>query len=1057
MRDPERAGRNFRAIERHLGPAAFADFLGVLRPKLGASPDPDRALNNLERLLASQGARELVPGFLDPAGRTLDAVLQLLGTSQFFADTLATDPDALGVALAAPRPNPSTAELTLALRAEVDAAYDDPGILRAFRRFRHIQMLRVGVNDILRDRPLEEVTRELSRLADASVEVALQVALKQLTRKFGPPLSPSGEPARLACLAFGKLGGDELNYSSDIDLMFVYDRDGETAGKHSSPVTNADFFGRAVSEVVRILSSHTDRGFAYRVDLRLRPDGARGPLVRQLAATLSYYDARGRTWERQALIKARHCAGDGALAREFLKSAEPFVYRKYFSFSEINEVKALKRRMEARSTQAGGDELDVKTGRGGIRDIEFTVQFLQLLNGGDLPAVRQRNTLLALEALEIAGCLTGHETYTLADAYRFLRKTEHRLQLLFDWQTHRLPASAPDLDLLARRMGYAPRTPPAPADPAPPTPLGGSGPRRALLDDNPAAILTTRPLLVEPIDQFLKDYHDKTTFDRAILNHLLHQTFAPADGSPGDPRASGTPAAGDRAAPESDLLLMQDPDPATVRAALGHHPFRDPLAVYRNLARLATEEVPFLSHRRCRHFLASIAPQLLRALADTPDPDAALTNFERVTASLGGKAVLYELFSFNPPSLQLYVDICATSPYLCGILVNNPGMIDELLDTLILDQPRSLSELQAELQELCRGASDIDLILHSFQDKELLRIGVRDLLGRDSIRQTTAALSDLAEAILQSAFDRAESESAKSAGAPPCAYAVLGLGKLGGREISFYSDLDLVLLYDRDGSTDSVKCEEYTHYFSALAQSAVHLLGHAGPHGSLYQVDFRLRPAGKSASLALPLGHFSRHYAAGCQVWERQALARARVVRATSSGFGVAVGGAVRAAVLAPGYSPAVAREVATMRDRLDAQAPARNLKRGPGGLVDVEFLVQLWQLRFGATSPEVLTPNVWAALDALDAAGLVPPEVLAELRAAYTFLRAVETRLRVATARSGREVPASGPELVQLARRMRLSPEELLAQVRGVMAATRRRFRAVVAAELAAPPAPAG
>jgi glutamate-ammonia-ligase adenylyltransferase len=259
----------------------------------------------------------------------------------------------------------------------------------------------------------------------------------------------------VAAFAFGKLGGDELNYSSDIDLMFVYDEDGETTGKRCGGVPNVEFYSAVVTDVVRLLSAHTDRGFAYRVDLRLRPEGSRGPLARSLASTLSYYDSRGRTWERQALIKLRRVAGDRDLGREVIAALTPFVYRKYFSFSEINEVKALKRKMEQTTAKAGADDLDVKTGRGGIRDIEFAVQFLQLLNGGDLPAVRHRNTLLAVEALELGGCLTSQETYILADAYRFLRKVEHRLQLLFDWQTHRLPTSADDLRKLALRMGYA--------------------------------------------------------------------------------------------------------------------------------------------------------------------------------------------------------------------------------------------------------------------------------------------------------------------------------------------------------------------------------------------------------------------------------------------------------------------------------------------------------------------------------------------------------------------------------------------------------------------------
>ncbi len=655
LRDPDRAARNVAALAAHLG----ADPAGPLATLLPRVADPDMALNNLERLFATPAARHHWGTLLADDGRGLEHLLHLLATSQFFADTLLAYPEAVPTVVAPPRRTPATAELTAELFSEVEAATDDAHVLRAFRRFRQLHTLRIGVNDIILDRPLEEVTRELARLADASLEVALQTALRAAARQLGQPVTKAGTPARVAALAFGKLGGDELNYSSDIDLMFVYDEDGTTAGKRGG-ASNAAFFARVVQDVIRLLTKPTDRGFAYRVDLRLRPEGKTGPLARSLPATLSYYDVMGRTWERQALIKVRPVAGDLELGREFVTAIEPFVYRKYFSFSEINEVKALKRRMEAAATRGGVEDRDVKTGRGGIRDIEYTVQFLQLLNGGDLPAVRQRNTLLALDALEIAGCLTPQETYILADAYRFLRKTEHRLQLLFDWQTHKLPATSDEVRTLARRMGYLERgaqsvergtEEPSKAGSdsalrAPGSTL--SAQRRSPLDElPPAAAFDAKALLVDPLDRFLKDYQDKTRLDRAILDHLLHQTFA---------------GGSDRAEPEADLILDPDPDDAAVRAALGRYPFRDVPAAYRNLMKLAQEAVRFLSHRRCRHFLASIAPQLLKAVADTPDPDLTLNNFERVTASLGAKAVLYELFSVNPPSLKLYVDICANSP-----------------------------------------------------------------------------------------------------------------------------------------------------------------------------------------------------------------------------------------------------------------------------------------------------------------------------------------------------------------------------------------------------------
>ncbi len=676
LRDPERGWRNLTGLAEAVSLDGLREICTPLGRLLPRCPDPDMALNNLERFLANPAASVQVPILLENRARVLEILLQLFSTSQTFSDLLSLHPDSLDMLRVPLRRSPSPAELSAQLQAEVDAAYEDSAVLRAFRRFRQRQLLRIGTNDIIRDRPLEEITRDIAHVADAAIEAALTVALRQVGKRFGQPHGGDGRPVTCTVLAFGKHGGEELNYSSDIDLMFVYSDEGVTRGKRITSLGNDEFFARVVGEVVRLLSSHTDRGHAFRVDLRLRPEGHRGPLARSLASTLAYYDAMGRTWERQALIKVRPVAGDLALGQQFLRSIEPFVYRKYLSFAEINEIKAIKRRIEHKASQAGVSGTEVKTGHGGIRDIEFTIQFLQLLNGGELAEVRQRNTLLALSALERVGCLTDQEYRVLEDAYRFLRKVEHRLQLLFDLQTHRLPEGEEEMRKLALRMDPSRDR----AEVASPS----------LPDDRGA----------DPAAAFLRAYQDKTEPTRRILDHLLHQTFA---GEAGE------------AEPESDLLLDTNPEPETIRAVLGRYPFRDVQGAYHNLVQLAQESVPFLSTRRCRHFLASIAPALLRAVADTPDPDMALVNLEKVTNSLGAKTVLWELFSFNPPSLKLYVDLCAWSQFLSEILINNPGMIDELLDSLVLNQPRSAEELRGELADLCRGAADLEPILHSFQ------------------------------------------------------------------------------------------------------------------------------------------------------------------------------------------------------------------------------------------------------------------------------------------------------------------------------------------------------
>lgn len=1036
------------------GPHGPHGPVALLAPRLASllplTADAAMAANNLERLLAQPHTEPYLPVLLDPNSSGLEIVLQLLATSQLFADTMTQYAEALEIVLKPAGRNPSTAELVQQLQSMVDSASDDTNLLRAFRKFRQLQVLRIGINDVIRDRPLEEITRDLSRVADASIQVALLTARRSVTRKFGNP-SVGGRPGRMAALAFGKLGGDELNYSSDLDLMFVYDDDGETSGKRTIGISNADCYARIITEFIRLLSSHTDRGFAYRVDLRLRPEGKTGPLARSLAATRSYYDVMGRTWERQALIKVRPCGGDIELGREFVEAIEPFVYRKYFSFSEINEVKALKRQMEHRANRAGDNDRDVKTGRGGIRDIEYTVQFLQLLNGGDLPAVRQRNTLLALESLEIAGCLTGNENYILADAYRFLRKTEHRLQLLFDMQTHRLPGTEAELTKLARRMGYsqpmrnaeiANRSDALDTNAS----FRGTQPtltaqRRSPLDETTAGpLLQTRTLLIEPLDLFLNDLQDKTRRDRVILDHLLHQTFANEQGE---------------AEPESDLILDPDPDESTIREVLGRYPFRDVMAAYQNLSRLAHESVRFLSHRRCRHFLASIAPQLLRAVSETPDPDEALNSLEQVTASLGAKAVLYELFSFNPATLKLYVDLCAGSPFLSGLLINNPGMVDELLDSLVLNRPRSAAELQEELAELLRGATDPEPILHSFQDKELLRIGVADLLGKTPIRETTAALSDLADTMLNAVCDLVEPTIHAKYGDPiACPYAIVGLGKLGGREISYHSDLDLMLIYAIDGNTerdDTGPTTSHQHYFTELLQKVIQQLGRSGPMGRLYAVDLRLRPTGKSGSLALPLTEFVRYFTdTGCQLWERQAMMRARIVRGNVE-FAQTLMKEIHRASLGPAWQPEWAAEIRSMRTKLEAKTCARNIKRGRGGLTDVEFLVQWLQLKHGRERPRILTPNVWDAIEVLQDEQLLTSDTASKLLSGYSFLRSIEARLRIVTDRPLIELPAAKIDCEKLARRLgfesdktKPAVERFLNEVERVMESLRQVFDAI-------------
>jgi glutamate-ammonia-ligase adenylyltransferase len=631
----------------------IADIAGQLAEHLPGLSDPDMALNNLDRFIEAARNPLSLATLFERDREALPILLQIFSTSQYLSDTLLTDGEAYDL-LRMTEGEPIAREMIVnELASEVAVLADERVVMAALRRFKRRELLRISYGDIVRSQPIQTVTRQISYLADAVLEAAVRSARRNLEQKRGTPRTSDGRPARFVVLALGKLGGNELNYSSDIDLVFLYDANGQTDGSQS--IGNQEFFDRLARDVVRMVSENTPQGIAYRVDLRLRPEGHHGPMVESLESALHYYDVLGRTWERQAFVKARPAAGDIGLGEEFLAQLEPWIYRRYLSRADITGIRALKRRIEHRTEHEGAETTDVKTGRGGIRDVEFVIQFLQLLNGGDLSQLRTGNTLDAISRLESCGCLTHQESSLLAENYSILRKIEHRLQIMFDLQTHRLPRSPDVLRRLAIRLGYADR------------------------DGKPA------------LEAFQADYQRITELNRKMLDHLLHDAFGKED----------------QPEPEVDLVLDPDPSPAQIESVIGKYPFHDVAEAYRNLMTLATEAIPFLSTRRCRHFLASIAPRLLRAIAQTADPDATLVNLSKVSGSLGGKGVLWELFSFNPPSLTLYVELCATSPFLCDILTGNPGMIDELLDSLLLDKLPTTEQLEQDLAGLTRAAEDL--------------------------------------------------------------------------------------------------------------------------------------------------------------------------------------------------------------------------------------------------------------------------------------------------------------------------------------------------------------
>ena len=944
---------------------------------LPACSDPDMALNNLERFVSASRNPIGLASLMERDQEALLILTQIFSTSQYLSDVLIQDPESYDL-LRITEGQPATRQVLVdEICSEVSALPDMHTVTVAMRRYKRRETLRIAYGDMIRGQSLEIVTQQISFLADAICEAALRSAWREITSKRGVPVGGDGAAARMAVIGLGKLGGNELNYSSDIDLLLLFDADGQTDRTPSTG--NQEFFDRLAQLFVKLLTEPTDWGSAYRVDLRLRPTGKHGPITISLDSALRYYDILGRTWERQAFVKARPVAGDAELAQRLFSKLESWIYRRHLSRADITGIKALKRRIESRTRREGGDASNVKTGHGGIRDIEFVIQFLQLLHGADLPEVRTGNTLEAIQALERVGCLTIQERTFLEENYRILRKTEHRLQIMFDLQTHSLPDNAAEFGKLALRLGYTDQ-------------------------ENTAAS-----------DAFRADYRQATEINRSILDHLLVDAFGEQEDSQ----------------PEVDLVLDPDPSESSVQEILESYGFHSVHEAYQNLDALATERIPFLSTRRCRHFLASIAPQLLPTIALTPEPDFTLVNLAKVSDSLGGKGVLWELFRFNPPSLRLYVRLCASSSYLSGILTSNPGMIDELMDSLVLDRLPGLNFLEDNLVDLCHGAEDTEPILHSFKSAQHLRVGVRDVLGKEDIEATTGALADIAEVCLRQIVQIETARLADKYGKPmlvdgpdrrPCELVTLAMGKLGGREPNYHSDLDVIFLYEGDGQTShppkQAGAESTTnqHFFNELGQRIIHRASRIGPYGRLYEVDARLRPTGKSGTLTVSFEEFRRYFQGGQgQLWERQALCKARPITGSPAAR-QQVSQIVREAVMEPEWHDKFADEIKEMRYRMEETASPVNLKRGPGGTVDIEFATQMLQLAHCRDAPQILVPGTWSALSALHQHGFLGTESFQFFSDAYRYLRGVEARLRLMNTTARHDLPESPVELAKLA-----------------------------------------
>lgn len=990
--DRQRAVQCLTSIEGLGVPAdLFDDFAGRLKKLLPECGDADRVLANFQQFLSASRSPQSWLSLFEREPDSCGTLVQLFAASQTMAAELIADPEVFDLLRMTDGQPVAMSILLDEIMAAVVAAKDMRSVMSVLRDYRYRETLRIAYGDLIARQSVTVVMQQLSNLAECLVRAAVRAAEIELNARRAPPLHGDGLPVGFTVLALGKLGGLELNYASDLELMFVHENVREASGPRRQVPSTAqaeDYFQRLGQLIIRLLSESTTRGVAYRVDMRHRPRGDQGALVISFSDAFNHYDMQGRTWERQVFIKARSIAGDLELGEALVEQLQPWVYRRYLMRADITGIIALKRRLEQRARKLIDDDRNIEEGRGGIRDIEHIIQFLQLLNGGEVAGVRCSGTLEAIDCLQAAECMSDPERQTLSENYQFLRRLEHTLQIMIDKQSWSLPSALNELRRLAIHLGYS---------------------------DSKKS--TAEQLLMQEV-------RSRTQATRAVLTHLLENAFE---------------AEGVQASPESDLILDPHPEAHVVQEVLKPYGFVDPQGAYRNLQQLGEESIRFLSTRRCRHFLAAIATRLLTAISKTPNPDATLISLANISDSLGGKSVLWELFSENPPSMQLYVQLCACSPYLAGILTSSPGMIDELLDSLMLDALPDREAMASNLDELCRNAQDIGPMLHSFKNSMHLRVGVRDILGKDSIVDTHAALSDIAEVCLEQVIHHEFHRLVHQLGIPmqatasgaaagvsghgkPAELVVLAAGKLGGCEPNYHSDLDLLFLFDSEGMTQSLvpnrRFEPTTnrHFFNQLCQRVIQAVTRVGTTGKLFDLDVRLRLLGRSGALAVTIDDLQAYFSnGGGQLWERQALCKARPIWGSPHAQQLAMD-SITAVLRSLEWSPAFVTQIHEHRLQLQEGASSRNLKRGPGGTMDIETIVQMLQLKHAQEHPDVLVAGTLPALQRLSAAGCLPMDLGEELRQHYMLLRRFESGIRLMNLSARHELPSDEQQLQRLA-----------------------------------------
>ncbi|WP_316225750.1 bifunctional [glutamine synthetase] adenylyltransferase/[glutamine synthetase]-adenylyl-L-tyrosine phosphorylase [Bradyrhizobium sp. SZCCHNS3052] len=964
------AGPHVRAPDK--AEQRLNEWLAELEPSLAAS---------LHQLLADGWPRTILLGIAE--------------CSPYLFDLVRADGHRLDRLLRC-EPQAHLAELIARTGREVFAASSEAEVMSLLRRLKSEAALLIALCDIGGVWPVMQVTAGLTDVAVSSVQMALRYLLRLETVRGRLAPVDADDPEQgsgLFVLAMGKMGAGELNYSSDIDLIVFFDPEINSLARDIEP---QPFFVRVTQAMARLLQSRTADGYVFRVDLRLRPDPASTQVAMSTEAALHYYEREGRTWERAAMIKARVCAGDVVAGEAMLAELSPFVWRKHLDFQALTDVHDMKRQMQV---YRGHSEIaveghNVKVGRGGIREIEFFAQTQQLIAGGRHPELRVRPTLQALDVLTASKWITEQARDELTTAYEFLRRVEHRLQMMADEQIHSLPDDVEGVSRFASFFGYDSR------------------------------------------ERFATDL----LFHLDVVQGHYARLFE------GDPTGTVSLPAVDYGAGPDEPRLMEH------LAGLG---FRDPVMVAKTLQQWLAGEYRVFRTDATRTAFTDFLPALIDGLAHADEPDRAVVAFDRFLQALQLGGRLITLLGQNRDLVALVALVLGAAPRLGDMLARQPRLMDGLIDPRFFGAIPDRRELSERLASTLKDAGTYEEFLDRlrlFGQESLFLIGTRILSGTVSAQQAGTAFADVAEGIVHTVHDLVTERFAAQHGRiKGQETAIVAMGRLGAREMTASSDLDLILLYDFDGDapdSDGERSLQGAHYFARFTQRLISAFTSRTNYGVLYDIDMRLRPSGRAGPLASHIDSFAHYQEQEAWTWEHMALTRARVISA-SPAFRARIEEIIQAALQRPRDRSAIARDVADMRRAIAAEkgeADLWDLKHAAGGMVDIDFVAQYLQLVHAATTPEILDVSTLAVLDNAERLGVLPRAEAVILRQAARLYHDLTQIVRLCVSDKFKPDQA-GEDLLRVMARAGDAPDfsALEARLRETQTEVRRVFTALV------------